>query len=346
MSKSKFCIMGNFSRDNAFDGQTIKTLEIVDRLGEIYGKENVRECNYRAIKDSKVKLFKAIFNAFRKSEKILVLASNTGVMNLVKACTIINRIFKRDIYFILVGAALMETINETPESVDVLKKLKHIIVETETLKKDLMAHGLERVTVFPNFKKLRLFKEDELKYEYQKPYKLIYMSRIMDLKGFSEMLREIRRINENGIKYTLDIYGRIWPDYVEEFARLKEDFPEYIVYHGIANAWDTSEIMHDYFLHLFPTKCPTEGQPASIIDSFFAGLPTLSARWDYYGDMLRENETAVSFERCNFDEFREKLEYYYDHPEEIAAMRVYCIKEAEKYLPETVIGDLVKVLES
>ncbi|MBE6687533.1 MAG: glycosyltransferase family 4 protein [Ruminococcaceae bacterium] len=346
MSKSKFCVIGNFSRNNAFDGQTIKTLEIVDRLGEIYGKENIRECNYREIKHSKLKLFKAFFNAFHKSEKILVLANNTGVMNLIKVCTLINKIFGRDIYFILVGAALMDTVKEEPASLGILKQLKHIIVETETLKKDLLDCGLERVTVFPNFKKLRHFKTDELSTEYEKPLKLIYMSRIMDLKGFSEMIRELKRINEHSVKYVLDIYGKIEPEFKEEFEALKKDFPEYIVYHGLADAWQTSEIMHECFLHLFPTKCPTEGQPASIIDAFFAGLPTLSARWDYYADMLREGETAVSFERCNFDEFREKLEYYYDHPEEIARMRVFCSKEAEKYLPETVMNDLVKVLES
>jgi len=346
MSKSKFCIMGNFSRNNAFDGQTIKTLEIVDRLADIYGRDNVLECNYREIKHSKPKLFMALFNAFRKSEKVLVLANNTSVMNLCKVCTLINKIFKRDMYFVLVGAALMETVNETPASLDILKQFKHIIVETETLKKDLIGCGLERVSVFPNFKKLRHFKGDELVTEYPKPLKLIYMSRIMDLKGFPDMIREIKKINENGIKYTLDIYGKIETDYVDEFPKIKETFPDYIVYHGLADAWDTSEIMHNYFLHIFPTKCPTEGQPASIIDAFFAGLPTLSARWDYYADMLREGETAVSFERCNFDEFRQKLEYYYDHPEEIARMRVFCSKEAEKYLPETVIGDLIKVLES
>lgn len=346
MGKSKFCVLGNFSRNNAFDGQTIKTLEIVDRLAEIYGKENVLECNYREIKSSKVKLLKAFFTAFRKSEKVLVLANNTGVMNLVKVCTMINKIFKRDIYFILVGAALMDTVNETPASLDVLKKLKHIIVETETLKQDLLKCGLERVTVFPNFKKLRHYKGDELATEYEKPLKLVYMSRIMDLKGFPEMIREIKRINSNALKYQLDIYGKIEPEFKDEFDVMEKEFPEYIKYHGLADAWKTSEIMHKCFLHLFPTKCPTEGQPASIIDAFFAGLPTLSARWDYYADMLREGETAVSFERCNFDEFREKLEYYYDHPEEIAKMREFCSKEAEKYMPETVMKDLVKVLEN
>lgn len=345
MRKSKLCVVGRFNRDNACDGQTIKTIEVVEELVKKYGEKNVKQTCYAKIRDSKPKLLMALLKSFSSSENVIVAANSTGVTNLLKACTLINKIFRRKLYFMLVGAALAEAIDEDPACLPILKQCEAILVETETLKKDLEERGLEKLYIVPNFKKLRRFGLDEQPKEFTKPYRLIYMSRIVGLKGVTEMIREIKRINRDEVKYTLDMYGLIWPDYVEEFEALKSDFPDYIKYHGICDAWKTTEIMNGYFLHLFPTKCPTEGQPASIIDSFFAGTPVIAGRWNSCGDMIKEGVTGVSFALEDFDEFRQKLEYYYDHPEEIIAMRANCVKEADLFIPEKVIDDFAKILD-
>ncbi|MBR6515115.1 MAG: glycosyltransferase [Clostridia bacterium] len=345
MARYRICVVGRFNRDNACDGQTIKTIEVVEELVKKYGEKNVRQTCYAKIRDNKPKLLMALLGSFATSEVVMVAANSTGVGNLLKVCTLINKIFRRKLYFMLVGAALHEEIDQNPAALPILKQCKGILLETETLKKALIDRGLDNLYIIPNFKKLRRFTLDEQPTEFSKPYKLIYMSRIVGLKGVTEMIRELKRINENEVKFTLDMYGLIWPDYAEEFEALRADFPDYIKYHGICDAWKTTEVIHDYFLQLFPTKCPTEGQPASIIDSFFAGTPVLSGRWNSCHDMLREGETGISFPLEDFDAFREKLEYCYDHPEEVMAMREHCVREAELFMPEKVIEDLAKILD-
>lgn len=345
MAKCKICVVGRFNRDHACDGQTIKTIEVVEELVKKYGEKNVRQTCYAKIRDNKPKLLMALLRSFASSEKVIVAANSTGVGNLLKACTLINKLFRRKLYFMLVGAALHEEMDQNPAALSILKQCEGIFLETETLRRDVAERGLDNLYIVPNFKKLRRFGLDEQPREFTGPYPLIYMSRIVGLKGVTEMIRELKRINEKEVKFTLDMYGLVWPDYEEEFDAIKAELPEYIRYHGICDAWKTTEVMNGYFLHLFPTKCPTEGQPASIIDSFFAGTPVLSGRWNSCHDMIREGETGISFPLEDFDAFREKLEYCYDHPEEVMAMRKHCVAEAELFMPEKVVDDLAKILD-
>ncbi len=351
MSKKKICLMGRIYREGACDGQTIKTLEIYDELVRRYGKDNVGYLNYYGIRISKPKclvypkLLFAISKVFMTSEKIIIASNATSLPNLLKACVMLNKIFKREMHFVLVGAALAEGIDEHPEYKNTLKHFKSIFLETDTAKRELEARGVERLRVMPNFKTIRRYSLEEQPKEFKAPYKLIFMSRIVGLKGVTEMIRELKRINANGVKYTLDMYGMVDEEYAEEFEEIKKDLPDYIQYKGVADAWRTTEIMHGYFLHVFPTKCATEGQPASIIDTFFAGTPVLSGRWNSCSEMIKEGVTGVSFELGNFDDFREKLEYYYDHPEEIMALRAGCVKEAELFIPENAISGLISELE-
>ena len=75
MSKAKFGILGNFDRANARDGQTVKTLELIDRLGEKCGKENLLLLDYSHIKSNKVLLLKEILKIFSSGEKIIIIAN-------------------------------------------------------------------------------------------------------------------------------------------------------------------------------------------------------------------------------------------------------------------------------
>ena len=61
--------------------------------------------------------------------------------------------------------------------------------------------------------------------------------------------------------------------------------------------------------------------------------------------MIKENEVGLSYEFDNFDEFEKILRECAENPEKISAMRVNCLKEAEKYLPSKVTENLFEILE-
>ena len=345
MAKTKICVIGKIYEDCSSDGQGIKIVELIRALKKHYGEANVSEASYYGIKNNKVAVFKLLFGAFRKSEKIVLCARGEALTTLVKACVMVNKLFRREIYYVLVGGALPEALEAHPEMTGAVAAMAAVLPETQTVADDLEKLGLKNVRLLPNFKFIKLYTPEEITPVGPPPYKLVFMSRISEFKGVPEMIEIIKRINRNGVKYTLDMYGLINPEFEERFARIKKDLPPEIRYHGICNAWKTVGILHEGFVQLFPTKCPTEGQPASIIDGFFAGTPVISARWNSCTDMVSDKKTGLIFPLDDFEAFESILEDVYEHPEKIEAMRPACLEEAKKFLPEVAAAPLFEALD-
>ena len=344
MSKKDICLIGRFDSNAAFDGQMIKTLEVIRALNDRYGKDNVKAVSYHAVKDNKIALFRTLFSAFASARRIVLCARGVALPNLVRACVLINKIFRRPLFYVLVGGALADVTEQRPELLPLLDTMEGIFVETETVLQKLDAQGVKRVYKLSNFKHLNLWDKTEQPV-HKKPYKLIFMSRVAELKGVEEMVETIKSINSDGVIYTLDIYGKTDPDFDSRFAEMQKEFPEYIRYMGVADPFETADIIHPCFLQLFPTKCPTEGQPASVIDSFFAGVPIVSACWNSCGDMIRDGETGLCYTLNDFDEFERILRDAAEHPERIDTMRPACLEEAKKYLPEVAADPLYKAID-
>ena len=345
MAKTEICVIGKIYSDCSSDGQGIKIIELIKALKAKYGEKNVSEASYYGIKDSKAAVFRLLFGAFRGSKKIVLCARGEAVTTLVKACVMINKLFRREIYFVLVGGALPEALEAHPEMTGAVAAMAGVLPETETVASDLEKLGLKNVRLLPNFKYIRQYTEDELTPAGGPPYKLIFMSRISEFKGVPEMIETVKRLNEGGVKYTLDMYGLVNPEFEERFGEIKKDLPPEIKYHGICNAWKTVEILNGGFVQLFPTKCPTEGQPASLIDGFFAGTPVISACWNSCTDMVRDGETGLIFPLDDFAEFEAILRRIYDDPSVVERMRPACLEEAKKFLPEVAAAPLFDMLD-
>ncbi|MBQ3100638.1 MAG: glycosyltransferase [Clostridia bacterium] len=344
MSKKDICIIGRFDPNAAYDGQMIKTLEIIRTLRERYGEDNVNAVSYHAVKENKPALLRTLFSAFASARRIVLCVRGAALPNLVRVCVAVNKIFRRPMFYVLIGGALADVTEQRPELLPLLDKMGGVFVETETVMQKLESQGVKRVFKLPNFKHLRLWTDVEQPVM-QKPYKLIFMSRVAELKGVGEMVDAVKRINSDGVIYTLDIYGKPDPAYEERFCKMKESFPEYIRYMGVADPFETADIIHPCFAQLFPTKCPTEGQPASVIDSFFAGVPLIAARWNSCYDMIREGETGLTYTLNDFDEFERILRDAANYPERVISMRAACLEQAKKYLPEVAAQPLYQVID-
>lgn len=333
VSKRKICVIGNML-DRLSDGQSIKTAEIVNTLRDRYGEENVAVANYNHARKNKFKLFGLIFSALKNAECVVLCARGQVLGSLVRACCTINKLFGRPIFYIFIGGAITRVITEHPEQKSILDKVACVFPETETMKRSLEDHGVKNVKKLPNFKHMRLYTPDELEPVGEPPYKLVYMSRIATEKGVFQMIDTLKRVNAEKVKFTLDIYGKIDDDIAERFEKLKSEFPPEIRYLGVADAWKVPELIHGYFAQLFPTMARTEGHPASLIDGFFAGLPTIAARWDSCLDMLTEGGTALTYTLGDYNELYGLLNRVYDDPQTVEKMRPRCLAEAQKYLPE------------
>lgn len=100
------------------------------------------------------------------------------------------------------------------------------------------------------------------------------------------------------------------------------------------------EILSGYFALLFPTQYYTEGIPGTIIDSYAAGVPVISARWKSYADVVIEGVTGLGYEFNTNVDFERILESIVADPSIVARLKDGCIKKAEDFLPENAIKPL------
>ena len=131
--------------------------------------------------------------------------------------------------------------------------------------------------------------------------RFVFYSRVNNEKGVLEVMKAFKRINsQNNIKYYLDIYGPNQLTEIEltEFNKLLD---ERIVYKGILENSLALEVLKDYDFMVFSTKYYGEGTPASLIESFLAGLPIISSNYSQAAELIKEGKNGFLFEFNNYD---------------------------------------------
>ncbi len=345
MKQYKVGACGNFDLDpNFLNGQIIRTCSIMDQIEKEIGADNVRRISYASWKKHPFKVLMGFISLFLQCENVLVFPDLRAIHVLVPLASFLRVLAKTKTYYNVTGGWLPDFLHEHTLIKKCTRSLDGLFVQTTHLADQLKAEDIRNVIVFPNFKNLKIYSIDEKPAAYTRPLSLVYMSRISARKGIQELVAEVNRINRNGIRYTLDIYGSIQNGFDKDFAELEKQFGEAIRYKGQIDPLETSTVMKDYFLHVFPTTFQTEGYPGSVLDALSAGVPTLSARWTSFEDVLVEGRTGLSFTLGEWDELRARLEEIDLNPDEIWNMREACIEDARKYRPEVVIRIMLEEL--
>lgn len=226
-----------------------------------------------------------------------MLPAHNGVKVFVPLFTLLNKRYKRKVFYAVVGGWLPEFIKDRKWLLKFAKRLNKIFVETNKMKENLNELSLDNVEILLNFKDITPIKEEELRDCYKKPYKLCTFSRVMEEKGIEDAISVVEKINRenNEIIYSLDIYGPIDAGYSERFRELEKSFPDYIKYKGCVDSNRSVEVLKDYYLLLFPTRFKTEGIPGTVIDALASGLPVVASKWDNYADILIDKYNSFLF---------------------------------------------------
>lgn len=327
-------------------GQTVKTKVITKELEKRLGEDQVKKYDTHGGKRVLLRMLARALNALRNSENVVMLPAHGGVKFFAPVLTWFNFLYKRKLFYIVIGGWLPEYLKTKPVLRHCLKKFNGIFVETNTMQKDLQELGFENVYVMPNCKELRILPSEGLTYSIEEPYRLCTFSRVMKEKGIEDAVKAVKLVNgrRNRTVYTLDIYGQIDEEQKEWFEKLQVQFPECVRYCGVVGYDKSVETLKDYFALLFPTKYFTEGIPGTIIDAYAAGVPVISSRWGNFSDIIEEGTTGFGYEFNNNEELIQILERVLADPRLILNMKKSCLEESKKYLPETVLELLVEKL--
>ena len=337
----KLGIIGHYGSNKTFlDGQTVKTKtltkEFENQLGDVYKVDTYGG------KKAYVKLFFKCFSALKKCKNVIILPAHNGLRVFVPLLTLFNKVFKRKLYYFVIGGWLVKYLENKKRLTKQLKRFDGIFVETNTMKKALDEIGFTNVKVIPNCKDLKILNEGELVYSTSKPYNLCTFSRVCKQKGIEDAVKSVIKANTyfGEIRYTLDIYGQVDQSEQEWFNSLEKDFPSFIRYKGTINFNDSVDVLKNYFALIFPTKFYTEGVPGTIIDAYASGIPVISSRWESYNDVISEDITGVGYDFNDQNGILELLKRE-DLAENLNALKINCIKYAEYYSVKNVVKNFI-----
>ncbi len=345
--KKKLSIIGHYGKGKTFlDGQTVKTKILTEELVLHYGEDKIGQVDTYGGKKVLPKLILKTISALRQSESVIILPAHNGLRVFVPILNFFNKIYKRKLFYVVIGGWLPTYLKDKKSLAKKLKKFDGIFVETNSMKNALEDMGFANVKVMPNCKKLQILKEEELAYPQGEPYKLCTFSRVMKEKGIEDAVNAVKAVNEElgRTVYTLDIYGQVDAKQVEWFADLQKEFPEYIKYGGLVPFDKSVEVLKNYYMLLFPTLFYTEGIPGTIIDAFSAGLPVLASEWESYADVLSSKD-SITYKFSDSEDLYQKLKYCVDDIDKMNACRKECLKSAEKFTPSMAFQEILLLID-
>lgn len=341
------CICGHFGfGEELLNGQTVKTKIVSSEISKSVGKDEVILLDTHGRFKTLFKLPFQCLKAMRNCKNIVILPAQNGLRIIVPILAFYNIFFKRKLHYIVIGGWLVSFIGNKKVLAKHLKQFECIYVETNAMKKNLEDKGFDNVIVMPNCKKLKLLKKTELVYSVDEPLRLCTFSRVMKEKGIEEAVEAVKEVNKRfgRVIYTLDIYGQIDSGQIEWFDNLKRRFPDYITYGGIVPFDKSVEVIKEYFALLFPTYYEGEGFAGTIIDAYSAGVPVIVTDWKYNSEVVTDGYDGTFVEPQDVNDLEKKLIEIFENKNRWNDLKINCLNQAERYLPEKVICTLIERL--
>lgn len=326
------------------DGQSIKTRMVAQELSRALGPENLLTVDTFGWKKHPHQLLLGCFRAVREAEHILFLTDAGGIRVFPWLLLGLGKLYGKKIHYSVIGGWLVNFLGKHPFLTACLRRLDTVFVETAALERGLRGLGFQNVHLLPNFKDLTCLREEELVTGEGEPYGFCTLSRVMEEKGIADAVKAIQTINRESRRTvaTLDIYGSVDPAQREWFRKLSSEFPEGVRYCGVVPYDRTVEVLKGYHALLFPTHYATEGIPGTVIDAYAAGVPVIAARWEGFRDIVEHGRTGLGYPMLDQKGLTGRIREAVQFPEGITAMKKYCLKKAEDYLPSTVMDTLLK----
>lgn len=316
---------------NRLDGETIKCRLLKENLNTLSNIEIISIDTDDWKKHILKLIFLIIMNYF-KCDKIIISSADRGAHIVLNFFEKIN--CKKDIYYFVIGGSLYRNIKEKKWNINIYKKIKKIYVEAEILKEDLNSININNVEKINNFRKIGKFKNN---YKKTEEIKFVFYGRVIKEKGIEEAIKLVKKLENENIKCTLDIYGQCKYEYLEYIEKL---FTKNIKYHGEIkpNNKDEYEILSNYDIFIFPTEYPGECLPGALIDAYISGLAVIASNWKYANEYISNNENGIIFEYKNYEDMYIKTKELLKSGDIIAFKRK-SLKLAEQYKIENVLKD-------
>lgn len=337
MNKSiTIAIIGCFGGNRELlDGQTVKTKTLYEEIEKNTNWKIEKVDTYYKKNKPVYLLIKSLYS-IAISENIIFSLSENGLKVYLPMLYLFGKFFNKKIYHCVIGGNIHRFVKNNKRRIMYLNSFTDNFVETNTIKNDLYKEGVTNCTVIPNFKNIIPISKNSIKdFENCKSYNFCTFSRVCKEKGIIEAIIAIERINvEYGINCTLDIYGKIDKDFVNEFKECINR-SRYATYKGVVDYNDTVKVVKNYYALLFPTKWEGEGFAGTIIDSLASGTPIICTNFQSNKEIVLAHQTGLLYPNEEFLDLTQTILYLINNKTERKYMSYNCIEESINYLATT-----------
>ena len=276
------------------DGAAIKNCHILNRLHKLI--PSLVKIDTDGWKKRPWLLVRILMMVVCNSRSKYILSLNNDSAN--KLIRIIHKIAPQaSVIYWVIGGSIGKWLCEKRVNANDYKWLTNIIVEGDSMKRQMETVGLRNVTTMPNFKSLVSIEKSHN--VCSSILKLVFLSRINPEKGCNLILDAADILNKRGYSgnYTIDFYGSIEPHYKKIFIS-RINALQNVRYQGFLDLRICSNYnkLANYDAMLFPTYWHGEGCPGVVIDAYMCGLPILASDWNLNRDYIVDNKTGVLFE--------------------------------------------------
>lgn len=346
---NKVAVVGYFFAENqVYEGQGVKTKIITEELEHLLGEKNLLRIDTYGWRKHPLQLLLKCMRAVWMCDHVIMMTDEGGIKIFPWLLLGSNILGKCRLHYIVIGGWLVKFLEKHKFLRTCLKRFDGIFVEAHAMQSGLEKMGFQNVLLMPNCKAIVPLKEEKLVFNGHKPYKLCTFSRVMKEKGIEDAINAVQAVNQlyGNTVFTLDIYGAIDSLQTEWFEGLVSEFPPEIQYCGVVPFDQSVEVIKNYYALLFPTRFYTEGIPGTIIDAYASGVPVISSEWENYADVIERNVTGITFPFEKRDSLKNILADLAVDPDILNKMKINCLKKANEYLPDNVIGVLMDAVVS
>lgn len=349
MPKYKIGIWGQFGDGGKIaDGQAVRTTVITEELKNRYGAENLFIVNTNNWRKHPISFLWNTLKLNALCEKVNIFPADNGFKLCVPILNISNALFRRELYYVVIGGFLPALLQRKPKYLKMLKKYTALFVQTPNLEKDLRQLGLDKVYILSNLKRLNTLTPEQVTVCAEENIKVCTMSRVTEKKGIADAITAVKLANEalGGQRIHLDIYGICPPGYQETFDKLLAENGDFVTYGGVVDFDKTTETLKDYFAMLFPTYYHGEGFPGNVVDAYNAALPMIATDWNYNADVIQDGYNGILVPIQDPKAICDALLGLYNDRQRAYQLAMNNLKTAELYKPDQVLAKYYEFMDA
>lgn len=279
---------------------------------------NVYFCNMFDVGKT-LRLLAEIIRGYSSCDNVVVITSTRGTKVISKILYCLRKIKQKTIVYLIVGNQqdlLKSFSNKMANSIDKL------YFEVDCMKEELK--DKYNVGLFSNCKDIYAL---EVKQRLTDQNKICYYSEISFRKGFDRIVRALDVLNQDKIKYRMDVYGY----YADDETDMEKYFDSrsFLQFKGVIKRENSREMLSQYNFMVFPSRHKLEGVPGAIVDAYEAGLPVICSDVGFLSHVVKDKQTGYIFK--DETELISLLEEIYSMPSLIDDLRNNALQEAKIY---------------